>query len=64
MTDPLPGAYPKFTNAAAFDVSPSLRELAKTAKHGTARTDRVNFDRSLAKAADRGHSPDGVLHSC
>jgi hypothetical protein len=57
------GLNPKFTNAAAFDVSPSLRELAKTAKHGTARTDRVNFDRSLAKAADRGHSPDGALQS-
>ena len=54
---------PKFTNAAAFDVSPSLRELAKAAKHGTARPDVVGRDPNLRSAVTRGSAADGALQS-
>ncbi len=56
---------PTFTNAAAFDVSKPLRELARTATPGAARVDRVNFDRSPA-VADRGSAGftgDGAVQS-
>jgi hypothetical protein len=54
---------PKFTNAAAFDVSPSLRELAKAAKHSTARLDVVSRDPNLRSAVTRGSAADGALQS-
>lgn len=54
---------PKFTNAAAFDVSPSLRELAKAAKHGAARPDVVGRDPNLRSAITRGSAADGALQS-
>lgn len=54
---------PKFTNAAAFDVSPSLRDLAKSAKHGTARPDVVGRDPNLRSALTRGSAADGALQS-
>ena len=54
---------PKFTNAAAFDVSPSLRELAKAATQGTARPDVVGRDPNLKSAVTRGSAADGALQS-
>jgi hypothetical protein len=59
------GLKPKFTNAAAFDVSKPLRELARTAKPAATRLDRVNFDRAgpAVGTAKQGHSRDGALQS-
>ena len=59
------GLKPKFTNAAAFDVSKPLRELARTAKPAATRLDRVNFDRAgpAVGTANKGHSRDGALQS-
>jgi hypothetical protein len=54
---------PKFTNAAAFDTSKPLRELAKTVKPSKARPDRVNFDRSLRTGSSRGFAGDGAVQS-
>ena len=54
---------PKFTTAAAFDVSPSVRELAKAAKHGTARPDVVGRDPNLRSAVARAGAADGALQS-
>ena len=56
---------PKITNAAAFDVSKPLRELAKTAKPSKVRPDRVNFDRAgpAVGTAKQGYSRDGALQS-
>jgi hypothetical protein len=53
---------PKFTKAAAFDVSKPLRELAKTAPSTKARGGEVRPDRGPA-IADRGHSKDGAIQS-
>src|SRR4029453_1189818 len=53
----------KFTNAAAFDTSKRLRELAKTVKPSKARPDRVNFDRSLRTGSSRGFAGDCPVES-
>jgi len=58
-----PQLTPTFTTAAGFDVSAPLRELASAASPGQAQTAGLSFDRSLATAADRGHSPDRALQS-
>jgi len=51
---------PKFTQAAAFDVSRPLRELAKTAPSSKGKGGEVRPDRGPA-VADRGHSKDGAI---
>src|SRR6266498_4477904 len=51
---------PKFTEAAAFDVSRPLRELAKTAPSSKGKGGEVRPDRGPA-VADRGHSKDGAI---
>jgi hypothetical protein len=59
---------PKFSSAAAFDVSPALRDLALSARRSAARTARENElreirpDRGLVMT-DQGHSPDGALQT-
>jgi hypothetical protein len=53
---------PTFTRAAAFDTSKPLRELAKTANPGTARTARIDFERGPG-VIDRGHTADGALQA-
>ncbi len=53
---------PKFTEAAAFDVSRPLRELAKTAPSSKGKGGEVRPDRGPA-VADRGHSKDGAIQS-
>src|SRR5258708_7560284 len=64
-----PQMMPKFTEAAAFDTSPPLRELASAAgaakRSSTVATasrnvDEVRPDRGPA-VADRGHSADGAI---
>lgn len=56
-------AAPAFTvgTAAAFDVSPPLRDLAKTAAPASVPAD-LPAERGPV-AADRGHSPDGALQA-
>jgi hypothetical protein len=53
---------PTFTNAAAFDVSKPLRELAKNRKPGDAKAGEVRPDRG-ATGEDRGHAGDGALQA-
>ena len=59
-------AEPKFSNAAAFDVSPALRELAQTARQATGSAARdeklqeIRPDRGPV-ASDRGYSGDGAI---
>lgn len=58
---------PKFTQAAAFDTSKPLRDLARTAAGGAAkvaqsRIDEVRPDRGPA-VADRGYSGDAALQT-
>ena len=57
---------PKFTSAAAFDVSPPLRDLAKAAtspKGLPDEPDEADLDRNLPSDAPGGSSPDGALQS-
>ena len=59
---------PKFSSAAAFDVSPALRDLALSARRSAARAAQENElreirpDRGLVMT-DQGHSPDGALQT-
>ncbi|HEU4422579.1 MAG TPA: hypothetical protein VFR67_08560 [Pilimelia sp.] len=54
----------RFTNAAGFDVSRPLRELAATARIATARPGNVEErpERGIV-GTDRGHSPDAALQA-
>jgi hypothetical protein len=53
---------PKFTQAAAFDVSKPLRELAKTAPSSKGKGGEVRPERGPA-VANRGYSKDGAIQS-
>ena len=53
---------PKFTQAAAFDVSKPLRELARMAPSSKGKGGEVRPERGPV-AADRGYSTDGALQS-
>jgi hypothetical protein len=53
---------PKFSKAAAFDISSPLRDLAKAAKPTKGKDGEVRPDRGPV-AANRGHSGDGALQA-
>jgi hypothetical protein len=51
----------RLSTAAAFDVSPPLRELAKAVVPGTARASAAERRERGAHVADKGHGGDGAL---
>ena len=61
-------AEPKFSNAAAYDVSPALRDLAQSVKRAAAPTARDKKIREIRPdrgpvIVDQAHSVDGALQS-